>query len=181
MTRSCCRFAAAGLVAGLSLLLAACLMGKFTSALDLRKDGRSAYSYQGEIYSGAQQAGGEARRPMRGEGVGSPALHQRRQQGRAALHRRRTRPARSPTGKPSAAKAEKDKKDAEMAKAMMAALTLSTPGPPRNSASRPAPPRGEERGLQGRWDVRRRLAIAGRIDHDFAFLRSSASRWPTPS
>ncbi|HNN56570.1 MAG TPA: hypothetical protein PKG84_09520 [Novosphingobium sp.] len=46
------RLAAAGLAVLLSMALAACLVlpGKFTSTLDLRKDGRFSYTYSGEIF-----------------------------------------------------------------------------------------------------------------------------------
>ncbi|WEK46736.1 MAG: hypothetical protein P0Y56_00120 [Candidatus Andeanibacterium colombiense] len=46
------KLAGVGLAAGLALLLAACILspGKFTSALDLRKNGSFTYSYKGEIY-----------------------------------------------------------------------------------------------------------------------------------
>jgi hypothetical protein len=46
------RAAAVTVAVGLALLLTGCLLspGKFTSALDLRKDGSFTFSYQGEIY-----------------------------------------------------------------------------------------------------------------------------------
>jgi hypothetical protein len=46
------RIAAAGMVAALALLLAACMLmpGKFASSLDLRKDGRFSFAYKGEIH-----------------------------------------------------------------------------------------------------------------------------------
>ncbi|MCB2057991.1 MAG: hypothetical protein H6916_08085 [Novosphingobium sp.] len=46
------RLAAAGLAVLLSMALAACLVlpGKFTSTLDLRKDGRFSFTYSGEIF-----------------------------------------------------------------------------------------------------------------------------------
>lgn len=46
------RIAAAGLLAVLGLLLAACMLipGKFASSLDLRKDGRFSFAYKGEIH-----------------------------------------------------------------------------------------------------------------------------------
>ena len=46
------RSLAVALVAAASLLLSGCFVspGSFTSAIDLRKDGRFSYSYSGEIY-----------------------------------------------------------------------------------------------------------------------------------
>ena len=52
MPRSFRRMAMAGIAAGFSLLLSACLIspGKFASTIDLRKDGTFAFGYQGEIH-----------------------------------------------------------------------------------------------------------------------------------
>lgn len=59
------RRASAGLLAfGLATLLSACFItpGKFTSALDIRKDGHFTYSYQGEIFMLAFSKQGDAAR-----------------------------------------------------------------------------------------------------------------------
>lgn len=52
MAVSVCRWAAVAVTAALGLVLTGCVLtaGKFTSALDLRKDGSFTYSYSGEIF-----------------------------------------------------------------------------------------------------------------------------------
>ena len=173
MTRPLRRFAAAGLVAGLSLLLAACLIspGKFTSALDLRKDGRFAYSYQGEIYilglSKLAEMGAKADAAKEWEA--QPCTKDDSKDERPCTADELAQ-QKSDWETQRAAKAEKDKKDAEMAKAMMGGIDPSDPRAAEEFASRLRRQAGWKSVVykgDGMYVVD--FAIAGRIDHDFAF------------
>ena len=173
MTQPLRRIAAAGLVAGLSLLLSACLIspGKFTSALDLRKDGRFSYSYQGEIYmlglSKLAEMGAKAEAAKEFEPATCykedssderPCTKDELAQQKSDWEAERT------------AKAEKDKKDAEMAKAMMGGIDPTDPKAAEEFATRLRRQAGWRSVIykgDGMYVVD--FAIAGRIDHDFAF------------
>ena len=173
MTQPLLRIAAAAFVAGLSLLLSACLIspGKFTSALDLRKDGRFTYSYQGEIYMlglgklaemGAKADAAKEFEPTTCYKEDSsderPCTKDELAQQKSDWEAERT------------AKVEKDKKDAEMAKAMMGGIDPTDPKAAEEFASRLRRQAGWKSVIykgDGMYVVD--FAIAGRIDHDFAF------------
>lgn len=173
MTRPLRRFAAAGLVAGLSLLLAACLIspGKFTSALDLRKDGRFAYSYQGEIYmlglSKLAEMGAKADAAKEWEA--QPCTKDDSMDERPCTADELAQ-QKSDWETQRAAKAEKDKKDAEMAKAMMGGIDPSDPKAAEEFAARLRRQAGWKSVVykgDGMFVVD--FAIAGKLDHDFVF------------
>lgn len=166
---------AAALVAVLGLALSACLLspGKFASTLDLRKDGRFTFAYSGEInilaLSKLAQMGD--RKAFSPEPCYDDDMKQRpcSTQEQAAQ-----RQAWEETQK---ANAEKKKQDADNMKAILGGLD-------------PADPRAaEELGARLRRQVGWKsviykgnglyvvdFALAGRIDHDFAF--PSIERFP---
>ena len=174
------RAAVAALLAALSLALAACLLtpGRFTSSLDLRKDGRFSFAYTGEIHllalskladmgrnSSASETftpqscfpanGGEARECTRAE-----IDKQKRD-----WSEQRTRSA------------EKRTRDAESMKAMFGGIDPSDPKAAEELAARLRKQTGWRKVLyrgDGLYEVD--FAIAGSASHDFSF--PSIERFP---
>lgn len=172
--RSLPRFALAGVVAALSLLLSACLIspGKFTSALDIRKDGRFSYSYTGEIYllglSKLAEMGNKAKADetfsasdcFKDDGSGderpctSAELDSQKQDWQQSRE----------------ARASKDKNDAEMMRAMLGGIDPSSPKAAEELADRLRKQAGWKTVTykgDGLFEVD--FAIAGQIGHDFSF------------
>lgn len=173
MTRPLRRFAAAGLVAGLSLLLAACLIspGKFTSALDLRKDGRFAYSYQGEIYmlglSKLAEMGAKADAAKEWEA--QPCTKDDSMDERPCTADELAQ-QKSDWESEQQAKADKDKRDGEMAKAMFGGLDPTDPKAAEEFAARLRRQAGWKSVIykgDGLYQVD--FAISGTLDHDFVY------------
>ncbi|HEX8056413.1 MAG TPA: hypothetical protein VF481_07120 [Novosphingobium sp.] len=156
----------------LSLLLAACIWapGKFTSTLDIRKDGRFAFSYTGEIHmlalsklmndmnddskktfepSACHKDDGVEERPCTREEIATQKQEWQEERTRAA---------------------EKRRKDAESMKAILGGIDPSNPQAAEEIASRLRRQAGWKSVAykgDGLFDVD--FAIAGRLDHDFAF------------
>ncbi|MBK6800953.1 hypothetical protein [Novosphingobium sp.] len=173
MTKPFPRFAVAGIAAALSLLLTACLIspGKFTSALDLRKDGRFSYSYQGEIYmlGLGKLAEMGAKADAAKEWEATPCTKEDSMDERPCTKDELAQ-QKSDWEAERAAKAEKDKRDAEMAKAMMGGIDPSDPRAAEEFATRLRRQAGWKSVVykgDGMYIVD--FAITGRIDHDFAF------------
>lgn len=162
------------MVAALSLLLSACLLapGKFTSALDVRKDGRFTFSYTGEIMLMPLTDLGELSRKgdaAEGEFTPSPCYAddsgEERDCAKPDLDQQKTE---WEDGRRSAA--ERKKRDADMAKAMLGGIDPSDPKAAEEFAARLRKQAGWKRvdyKGKGLFDVD--FAIAGRLDHDFAF------------
>lgn len=167
------RAMAAVLAAGLSLLLAACLIspGRFASTLDIRKDGRFSYSYSGEIYvlglsklaelgrRGKDAAVFEASTCYKGDAMDEhPCTSEELAQQKADWEADRK------------AKAAKDKRDGEMAKAMLGGLDPTDPKAAEEFAARLRRQAGWNSVVykgDGLYQVD--FAISGRLDHDFTY------------
>jgi hypothetical protein len=155
----------------LSLLLASCLLapGKFTSALELRKDGRFSFSYTGEIHmlalSKLATEGVDANATFRPRPCHkSEGLEERpctaaeiAEQQRAWQQERRQA-------------AEKRRQDAESMKALLGGIDPGNPKAAEELAQRLRRQTGWKRvdyKGDGLFDVD--FAISGRLDHDFTF------------
>ena len=164
------RIGAALAVTAFTLLLAACMFspGKFTSGLDLRKDGQFSFAYKGEIYmlalsKMAEQGAGdkkkfEAQACQDDEGKDRKcSVSEVAQQKKDWLEEQK-------------AAAEKSKKDSESAKAFLGGIDPSDPKAAEELAARLRRQAGFRSVLykgDGLYLVD--FAIAGRLDHDFVF------------
>lgn len=161
-----------------SLLLAGCLLlpGKFTSAIDLRKDGSFSFTYKGEIHVLA---------------LSKLAAEERNRKDEAATFEPQTcfdddkgdeRPctddeiaeqkkAWEETREMARASAEEKKKsDEQMAKAMLGGIDPSDPRAAQEFAERLRRQKGWKSVIDkgdGRFEVE--YAIAGKLTHDFSF------------
>ena len=160
------------MLALLSLLLAACLWapGKFTSALDVRKDGRFAFSYTGEIHMLAlskmmNDMDAEAKKTFAPEPCHKEdGIEERPCTASEIASQKQT------WQEDRARAAEKRRKDAESMKAILGGIDPSNPRAAEEIAARLRRQAGWKRVTykgDGLFDVD--FAIAGRLDHDFAF------------
>ncbi len=160
--------AAIGLVAALAITLTGCLFapGRFVSALDLRKDGKFAFSYSGEIQlmpltKGASKDADLPFKPLaeckdakEGDECSDDSIADQKKN----WEEERT------------AAAAKAKKDAEEAKAFLGGIDPSDPKAAEEFAARLRRQAGWKRVDYkggGIFDVD--FAVAGRLDHDFQF------------
>jgi hypothetical protein len=168
------RFGATAMVIALGLLVSACLIspGKFTSALDLRKDGRFSYSYTGEIYmlglSKLAELGGKTGTA----GTFEPSTCYK--EGDSMDERECTKgelaKQRSDWDEGQKSRTERGKKDAEMMRAMLGGIDPTSPKAAEEFADRLRKQSGWKSVTykgDGLFEVD--FAIAGRIDHDFIF------------
>lgn len=163
----------AAAVVGLSLLLAACLIspGKFTSTLDVRKDGRFSYSYTGQIYMLGLSKLAEMGNKAKDAAVFEPSTCYKED----SMDERKCTQAELDQQKADWAdeqktKAEKDKKDAEMAKAMFGGIDPTDPKAAQEFADRLSRQAGWKSVIykgDGLYEVD--FSIQGRLDHDFTF------------
>ncbi|WP_088310077.1 hypothetical protein [Novosphingobium sp. B 225] len=167
------RLFAAATALGLSMLLAACLIspGKFSSSLDVRKDGRFSFSYTGEIYmlglSKLAELGDRNKEPPVFEPstcYKDDSMDERKctkdelDQQKADWDTEQNR------------KSDKDKRDGEMAKAMFGGLDPTDPKAAQEFADRLSRQAGWKSVIykgDGLYQVD--FAISGRLDHDFNF------------
>ncbi len=168
------RFAAITIAAGLSLLLAACLVspGKFTAALDLRKDGSFSYSYKGEIYllglSKLAEMGAKDDDTFKPAACYKDTNFKERPCTQAELDQQKAK---------WDANAGKRQKDAEVMRAMLGGIDPTSPQAAEDFAARlrrQAGWRSVTYKGDGMFEVD--FAISGRIDHDFTF--PSIERFP---
>jgi len=162
------RLAASLMVAGLALLVSACLLlpGKFTSSLDLRKDGRFTYTYTGEIrmlaLSKLAQSG--AKKTFEPEKCYDDEMKERKCTADELAEQKRN------FQESQRAAADKAKKDAEAAKAMFGGIDPSSPQAAEELAARLRRQVGWKSVVykgDGLYVVD--FALSGRLDHDFAF------------
>lgn len=162
------RIASAAMVAALALALSACLLlpGKFTSALDLRKDGRFTYTYTGEIrmlaLSKLAQAG--EKKAFAPEPCTNDELKERPCTAAELAEQRRN------WNESQRAAADKHKKDAEGMKAMLGGIDPSSPQAAEELAARLRRQVGWKSVVykgDGLYLVD--FALSGRLDHDFTF------------
>jgi hypothetical protein len=168
----------ASVVAVLSLLLAACLLapGKFTSTLDIRKDGNFTFAYTGEIHmlalsnpGGDKDAAGADRfepQPCyaRLEDDGSSVGPER------TCTREEIAEQRRDWDEGRAQRSEKRRQDAESMKMILGGIDPSDPRAAEELAQRLRRQVGWKRVVHkgdGLFEVD--FAISGRLDHDFIF------------
>ena len=158
----------AALVAGLALLVSACLLlpGKFTASLDLRQDGRFTYTYTGEIrmlaLSKMAQAG--AKKSFAAEKCYDDEMTERKCTAAELAEQKRN------WEESQRAAAVKAKKDAEAARAMFGGIDPSSPQAAEELAARLRKQVGWKSVVykgDGLYVVD--FALTGRLDHDFAF------------
>lgn len=152
------------------LLLASCLLapGRFTSTLDIRKDGRFSFAYAGEIHmlalsrtAGAMYADSKAFAPgkcYQDGGAERPCSAQEIAGQKQSWEEERRRSA------------EKRRRDAESMSAMLSGIDPGNPRAAEELAARLRRQAGWKRVTykgDGLFDVE--FAISGRLDHDFAF------------
>jgi hypothetical protein len=165
---------AATLVAAATLLLSACFVspGSFTSAIDLRKDGRFSYSYSGEIYllglSKLAEMGQKSKwaEPFKAE----PCHSDDGEMTERACSKDEIAQQKADWEENRKADAERQKRDAEMMKTMLGGIDPSNPQAAEELAERLRKQAGWRSVVykgDGLFVVD--FAISGRIDHDFQF------------
>lgn len=167
------RIMAVGLAAGLSLLLAACLIspGKFASTLDIRKDGRFTYSYTGEIYMlGLSKLAEMGRKGKEAAVFEASTCFKDDSMDERPCSKAEIDKQKADWDEAQRTKAEKDKKDSEMAKAMFGGLDPTDPKAAEEFAARLRRQAGWKSVIykgDGLYQVD--FSVSGRLDHDFTF------------
>ena len=159
---------AAGMLIALGLALTACLLtpGKFTSALDLRKDGRFSFAYTGEIHLLALSKLAEAsqKRTFTPGKCHDDDMNERTCSATELAEQKRSWEEERKAGE------EKSKKDAAGMKAMLGGIDPSSPQAAEELAARLRRQVGWKSVISkgdGLFVVD--FALTGRLDHDFAF------------
>jgi len=162
------RSLAAAVVVALGLALSACLLlpGKFTSSLDLRKDGRFTYTYTGEIRMLAlsKLAQDADKKTFTPETCYDDEMKARKCTADEMAEQKRN------WTESQQASAEKRRKDAEQAKAIFGGIDPSSPQAAEELAARLRKQAGWKSVVykgDGLYLVD--FALSGRLDHDFAF------------
>lgn len=167
------RMAAVGLAAALSLLLTACLVtpGKFEASLDVRKDGRFSYAYKGEIFvlglSELMKADQAADKP---EFVKMPCFADDSIDSERPCSTEELAEQKASWESEQATRVEKEKKDLEMAKAMLGGLDPSDPKAAEELAARLRRQHGWNSVVykgNGLYEVD--FKVSGQLSHDFVF------------
>jgi hypothetical protein len=159
------------LVALLSLLLAACLFapGKFTSSLDLRKDGRFTFVYTGEIHmlalsKMAEDMNGDRKAFTPEKCHSDDGFDERACTAREIADQKQAWQEERQRG------ADKRRRDAESMKAILGGIDPSSPRAAEELAQRLRRQAGWKRVTYkggGLFDVE--FQITGKLDHDFTF------------
>ena len=167
------RIVAAGVVAALALMLSACLLtpGKFTSTLDLRRDGRFAFTYTGEIRMlalGKLAQMADRDKGAKAEMVEAPCYGKTMtQRPCTAAELAEQKQAWDQQQKSAAARKARE---SEQMKALLGGIDPSSPQAAEELAARLRRQAGWRSVVykgDGLFVVD--FAIAGRLDHDFAF------------
>ena len=166
------RNASLALLACLSLMLTACLLspGKFTSQLDLKRDGTFSFNYVGEIHLLAlskladmgRNASSDTFTPEPCKVEGSDAVR--------TCSQREIADQKSAWTASRSGSADKRRRDADSLKAMLGGIDPSDPRAAEDLAVRLRRQAGWRRvdyKGDGLFDVD--FAISGRLDHDFSF------------
>ena len=166
------RIGAAALLTCLSLALAACLLspGKFTSQLDVKRDGSFNFTYVGEIHLLAlskladmgRNAGGDTFTPQPCKVEGSDTVR--------TCSQRELADQKSAWLATRSGASDKRRRDADSLKAMLGGIDPSDPRAAEELAARlrrQAGWRSVTYKGDGLFDVD--FAISGRLDHDFSF------------
>lgn len=163
--------AAIALLVACGLALAGCMLmpGKFSSVLDIRKDGRFTYSYTGEIQLLALSKLAELGAAADNTFVETPCYQEDTLDERTCTQEELAEQKRT-WEEGRKASAEKRKKDAESMKAFLGGIDPSSPKAAEELTARLRKQAGwrkvDYKG-DGLFDVD--FAIAGKLDHDFAF------------
>jgi len=155
----------------LGLVLSACVLmpGKFTSALDIRKDGRFTYSYSGEMHLLALSKLAEMDAKSGDKFEQIPCYADDSGEERECT-RSEIADQKEQWEKDRAGRAERKKHEAEQAKAFLGGIDPSDPKAAAEFASRLQRQAGWRKVVykgDGLFDVD--FAISGRLDHDFTF------------
>ncbi len=178
------RIGALALLAALGLALASCMLspGKFTSELDIRKDGTFRFSYTGEVHVLALSKFADMMRPGNsGESRFAPqpcfesdaARERRCSEAELAEQKRAWQQAQE-------AGAQRRRSDNESMKAMFGGIDPGNPQAAEELAARLRRQAGWRRVVHrgdGLFDVD--FTISGRLDHDFTF--PTVERFPAAS
>lgn len=161
---------AIGAVVAMAMLLAGCLLtpGRFTSDLDVRKDGRFSFAYTGEIHllplSKMADAGAE-------EGTFTPSTCYNDETGEERkCTAAETKQQKDDWETQRAQSAEKRKQDADSMKAMLGGIDPSSPQAGEEFAARLRRQAGWKKVVykgDGLFEVD--FALSGKLDHDFTF------------
>lgn len=174
------RVAAAGMALMLSLALAACfvLPGKFAATLDVRKDGRFAYTYKGEVFvlglsKLAQMGNQAANTPFEATPCYDLETDKERSCTTNELDQQKADWEES-----RKASAESQKKEAEGMKAILGGIDPNDPRAGEELAERLRKQAGWNSVIykgDGLYQVD--FSVSGRLDHDFSF--PTIERMPT--
>ncbi|HQS69994.1 MAG: hypothetical protein B7Y36_11160 [Novosphingobium sp. 28-62-57] len=167
-----------GLAITAMLLLAGCLLlpGKFTSAIDLRKDGAFSFTYKGDIHVLALSkvaASERARTSADAKFEPSPCYSPNsgdEQECSAEELAEQKKAWEEDIEASKVASAEKRKSDEQMMKTMLGGIDPTDPRAAQEFADRLRRQKGWKSVVDkgdGRFEVE--YAIAGRLDHDFSF------------
>lgn len=178
------RLSLAAVVAGLSLLLSACLIspGKFTSTIDLRKNGTFGYTYSGEIYllglSKLAEMGSKSKANATFEPV--PCYKDDDSGEERPCTKDELSTQRESWDAEQKDAAEKAKKDAEMMRAMLGGIDPASPKAAEELADRLRRQVGwKSVTYKGDGMYLVDFQITGRLDHDFTF--PTIERFPMAS
>lgn len=164
------RMGAVLVTAALSVMLSACLLspGSFSSALDLRKDGQFTFTYKGEIYLLALSKLAEMGAADKKDFEPAPCSADNGDERTCTAAEVADQKQEWQTERKAAA--DKAKKEAEQAKAMLGGIDLSDPKAADEFATRlrrQAGFRAVTYKGDGLYDVD--FALSGQLDHDFVF------------
>jgi len=163
------RLASGAIVATLALALSACLLtpGKFTSALDLRKDGRFTFSYNGEIHMLALSK--LAEKGAKAEEFTPSACHNDDMNDRPCT-RAEIAEQKQAWDEEQKASAERKAREAAQMKQFLGGIDPSSPQAAEELAARLRRQAGWKSVVyKGDGLFLVDYAITGRLDHDFAF------------
>ncbi|MGE8134834.1 hypothetical protein ACQKO5_14615 [Novosphingobium subterraneum] len=161
-----------------TLLLAGCLLlpGKFTSAIDLRRDGSFSFTYKGEIHVLALSKLAAEERNRKNETAPfepSSCFDDEKGEERACTDggiAEQKKAWEEDVAASKAAAAEKQKSDEQMAKAMLGGIDPSDPRAAQEFAERLRRQKGWKSVIDkgdGKFEVE--YAITGKLTHDFSF------------
>lgn len=171
------RITAAGFALAGALLLSGCLLspGRFVSTLDIRKDGRFAFAYTGEIHMLAlsRLAEMEANKPFAPSPCYTDDTGQERECTKADLTSQK-----GAWEEERKSSAERRKREGAQMKALLGGIDPTDPRAAEELAQRLRRQVGWKKVIykgDGLFDID--FSVAGRLDHDFAF--PTIERFPT--
>lgn len=162
--------AAIGLLIALAMALAGCLLmpGRFTSSLELRKDGRFSFAYTGEIYLLALSKMADA--AARADTFSPRSCHSEQPGETHECTATELGQQKKDWEGERAARAESRRQDAEAIKALLGGIDPADPKAGEEFAARLRRQAGWNKVVykgDGLFEVD--FALSGRLDHDFTF------------